>query len=312
MSAETEKGEAVDPTILTGVGAKAVEQSLPLLQRVLGPSADVLGEYFAQSVRRRFDNSLKVARAADRRIGEDEATRPVSLRVANRIFEESAYCEDDIVTEYLGGVLESSRKSVDSADLGNTYAAYVSRLSVDHLYMHYMVYAQLQRLLHGMCLNLHDGKEVHETASLFISSAVAERDLPGGASPDSLYSILGWLKRDEMIAFGPAGEPQHLRDDYHDVPAAGVVVRPTALGCEMYMWGLGKGNKSLQAYFSDGLEEYAIDALPLQDGYQLIRPKSVGEIMDERTQRKLAGRSALDIISSMTAGEFLNEKPSLD
>jgi len=38
----------------------------------------------------------------------------------------------------------------------------------------------------------------------------------------------------------------------------------------------------------------------------------VGEIMDERTQRKLAGRSALDIISSMTAGEFLNEKPSLD
>ncbi len=77
-----------------------------LLKRVLGPPADALGDALARWVEFRTVNVGRVVEIADRKLSaRGDQAGEVPIRVGARILEEGSYCDDQVVAEYLGGVL---------------------------------------------------------------------------------------------------------------------------------------------------------------------------------------------------------------
>ena len=128
------------------VANAAFDDSRSLLKRVLGPSADTMGKFFADWFEIKTRNVIRIAEKADERLAQSKGNpeEAVPMRVAMRIFDEGAYCDDEseIVVEYLGGILASARRLGPKNDVANSYAAVVSRMAADHLFMHYMLYRQ--------------------------------------------------------------------------------------------------------------------------------------------------------------------------
>lgn len=145
----------VDPTIAIGnavaksvdaTGAEAARVAGNLFTRLLGPSADVLGEHWGAALANRLSNVHKVTEMADRRISAD-APGAIPPRVASSVFEAAQYADDEFVAEYLSGVLASSRTPGGTDDRGVPWTALVARLSSDQLRMHYVLYSLFRRLV---------------------------------------------------------------------------------------------------------------------------------------------------------------------
>lgn len=285
--------------------SKAAEQAGPLIQRALGPSADVLGEHWAAKLRDHFTKTRKVVDVANRRIRDSDHQGRVPPRVANRIFEESEYCDDELVTEYLGGVLASSKTSLDMADLGNAYAAYVAQLAVDHLRAHYHIYAELQRVAHGKAVKWQSRTEVEHAASLMIPFTVAFRDFCPSSDYDDLFSILRWLQREQLLLLREGGALSALARSFDDVSDNGVIVQPTALGIELFMWGLGRGSRKIGRYLLDDPADYVIDEMDLGGGYEIVRPRSHADRTQDVINELSGGKgSALDVISNVDLSQI--------
>jgi hypothetical protein len=206
-------GEAVDPgAAITGakVASAAFEESRGLLKRVLGPAADELGQFLAEWTKIRLSNALRVAEKADERLtarGTRVEDAGISGRAALRIFDEAAYCgdENEIVVEYLGGLLASSRVVGQSNDLGNSYAALISRMAADHLRMHYVCYLSILKTMSGKGVNFYAYTETSK-AHVFIPLSTLRSAFPDEVAQDRIYSAIFWLSRESLISgFGGGG-----------------------------------------------------------------------------------------------------------
>ena len=123
----------VEPgTAIAAVGAIAGATKLgaPLVQRVLGPTADLLGNELADWTERRLTNVGRVVENAAKKLPPDaDPEGAVAPRVLARIIADGSFCEDDVGVEYLGGVMASSRSGVSRDDRGATLAALIGRMS---------------------------------------------------------------------------------------------------------------------------------------------------------------------------------------
>src|SRR6185295_7148801 len=120
--------------VVGGIAAAGKALSKPtkdgLLHRVLGPPADALGETLARWVDFRTANVGRVLDAADRKLGNrGDGPGQVSPRVASQVLEEGSYCDEDVMVEYLGGVLASARTDVGRDDRGTRWVRIVTGLS---------------------------------------------------------------------------------------------------------------------------------------------------------------------------------------
>ena len=80
------------------------------LNKLTGPTADLLGEHAKDAVVIVEQRVAQLYRVAIRKLGA-KVTTPgaVSPRILKQAIEEAIYCDDELVTEYLGGILASSR-----------------------------------------------------------------------------------------------------------------------------------------------------------------------------------------------------------
>jgi hypothetical protein len=82
-----------------------------LLTRALGPFADALGLELAKLPAAATRNIVRLGEAFRRKAGEaDDPT--VSPRLFRQIMDEATWADEEIVAEYLGGVLASSTKGI--------------------------------------------------------------------------------------------------------------------------------------------------------------------------------------------------------
>src|SRR2546430_14920034 len=89
-----------------------------LLYKVLGPTADYLGEGLQGLAEQRVQNLQRVLAHADRKLGPDAEGRSgaVPPRVLKGVLEEGSYWDDELGAEYIGGVLASSRTEAPRDD----------------------------------------------------------------------------------------------------------------------------------------------------------------------------------------------------
>ena len=121
------------PEPLTTVGVSAIAAaayvSKDVVSRILGPTADYLGDEFREFTRKRMDNVGKIFSNAERKLG-NKLHNPgqVPPKVLKTIINEGSYSDDDIAVEYFGGVLASSRTDVSRDDRGARLAKDSRRL----------------------------------------------------------------------------------------------------------------------------------------------------------------------------------------
>lgn len=215
-----------------------------LAAKVLGPTADYIGEGIKDWTERGTGNLGRVFAKAGRKLGGRlDEPGGVPPRVLKGILEEGQFAEDELTAEYLGGVLASARTNRARDDRGASLIALVGRLSTYALRAHYVLYAAARPHLVGTEANLGlRTVRTHEARFFFpFTALVAAMDLTN----DELFDRQGILShsvhalvREDLLDPGfRYGRGDHLRERFgaKDFDAAGgLVYSLSAIGVELF------------------------------------------------------------------------------
>lgn len=267
MTAATSEGETVDP-IMTSAIAKlgesgqkfadtAAAETGGLLRRLLGPSADVLGEDWANRLRQK--NMERLLRKTENLVDGQSDPGWAQPRVAAAVFGAAQYANDEIVTDYLSGVLASSRAPDGGTDDALPWSNLVSRLSALQLRMHYVLYSNLRQVVRATdeITRLYQFKSQRVMIPLLQFAAAVGlgddesdqhrfADALSGLQQEDLVSSHGYGGRDFFekqaaeshfqFSFAPK-TTKRLETPYDDV----LEVSFSRFGVQFFLWGLGLG-----------------------------------------------------------------------
>jgi hypothetical protein len=214
-----------------------------LLLRVLGPAADAINEALGRYTPYRVGNVGAIIERADAKSSDSvESRKVVNPRVAYVLLEDGSYCHDDLMIDYLGGVLAGSRTPHGRDDRAVAWSHVVTSLSTLEVRAHYLLYREWAARLHGLAdLNLGISADRYRATmdvdlGEFLPALIQESEVPvqdalGHAIPGLIR--VGLLENEYYI--GPrenASEPdarfEHL-----------LRVMPSVIGLELYGWAQG-------------------------------------------------------------------------
>lgn len=256
--------------------------SAPVVLKILGPTADYVGNGLQQWTKRRVDNIQQIFDQAEKKLGEDGLNKPggVPPRVLKEILEAGSYCDDELGAEYFGGILASSKSTVPRDDRGATLAALVGRMSSYQLRCHYLMYAYAQRHLVGSELNLGLEKDRREHGQIFLPWAVwlegmqFSEDERDRASEIAGHSMVGLLREDLIDKTYGQGASKTLRSGFRnrDFPEpGGIVFTISLLGIELFVVAHALDGIPKYAYVATD-SDFSIEAsIPLLDGPCKVR-----------------------------------------
>jgi hypothetical protein len=227
---------------------------------LLGPSAILVGSRLANATEWTLDNVERMfRRATDRSKG---STDPVNPRVLARTVDEASVSDDEVMAEYLGGVLASSRTADGKDDRGVAFVASVGRLSSSTLALHYACYAHAAVALAGADVNPQMETELQShrvfigLEALFATARISD----GTALSHGLFA----MNSTGLLTGFVSGSPEHLRAN--GVPYAaehGLLYQLTFAGIELFMWGMGLGQRPTREYFRLTAAELSVQGIDL-------------------------------------------------
>ncbi len=111
---------------------------------ILKPTNKAIGEKLKESLE-------KIALKAKAKFNTDQLTDNIqtNYRVLKAISIEGAFCDDELMAEYFGGVLASSLSEVSRDDRGASFASLVGRLTTYQIRAHYIFYNAVKTLFDG-------------------------------------------------------------------------------------------------------------------------------------------------------------------
>ena len=229
-------------------GKEAAKATGGLLSRVLGPSADELGEALRSYTAFRVANVNRIATKAEQK---QEGAGTVPPRVAHRLLEEGSFSDDELMAEYLSGVLAGSRSPDGRDDRAIVWSELVAGMSSLQLRAHFLLYREWARLLQGrrdVQLSLDVGRT---QARLVVPLAPFLVLLAGDSDVDMgvalAHSIPG------LVRLGLIGNNYHWGSSessgISNPPFSNLLrVEPSSAGIELYGLALGLSDISPQTF----------------------------------------------------------------
>lgn len=284
----------MDP-ILTGMAAKAgqvgftaadsiAKESGAILSRLFGPAADVMGAHWAEQLKER--NLARLLKKTQQRAEAAAAATGLppgiaNPRVAAQVFESAQFADQEVVAEYLSGVLASSRDPDGKNDGGVAWTSVVSRLSSDQLRLHYGVYASVRKLVLSdppdEVNSLHEQAVVLSLGELvaFVGDDVGRR----------FSDAIDGLMREDLIAdfysYGPHDEvfKNELQGNHVDFePSPVLKLGLTVHGIRLFLWGNGAGALDIESYKDAAVlmepTEHILDPVPVAFADKILRSRS--------------------------------------
>jgi hypothetical protein len=239
----------VDP-IITGAVAKAADShanesakvTSNLLIRLLGPAMDEYGDQLREMVaRQRASRAEKLLRKAAEKSESREGTVPP--RVAYRVLEDGTLSDDEIMAEYLSGVLAGSRSPGGRDDRAVVWSDLVSRLSSLQLRAHYVLYREWAEGLRGRTDVYLAGASDRPKATIVLDlnefvSVVNDPENPLPATEMLLHIIWG-LERVGLIGDFQYGPSSKLEQEPRPAFPYFLEAQPTVSGIELWGWAAG-------------------------------------------------------------------------
>ncbi|MEV8214998.1 hypothetical protein [Leifsonia sp. NPDC077715] len=259
----------MDPSTMAGMALKASESEggktvARLWERVLGPSADVLGQALGAYTQRRVDNLATVVKKANTKSrGREGSVHP---RVAHRLIEEGSYADDEMMAEYLSGVLASARTPDEADDRGVSLAALVTSMSSIQVRLHFLLHRTWVDRIAGIDEDLVSMGD--QRGKLTLRGDVIElADALGIPRDDKLqarvtHAFAGLIRLgliENAWTLGPREESDPLEWlGYYQC-------QPTPFGFDLYGWALGMPDVSTAQARTYALAEFDPSLpLPLQ------------------------------------------------
>lgn len=243
---------AVDP--LSAGGAKAAETAGAevakgigdVVSRMFGPPGDEIGEYLRRKAHYRLNNAERIAEKANRRlIKQRRKGGKVSQRLSYVMLEDGTYSDDELMAEYLGGVLAAGRTPSGKDDRGVAWTKLITSMSTLQLRAHFVLYREWAHAVHKNA-NVNLASDIRKALmyvsldDLFSILSEAVPDLSGDAM---LTDVISGLSRFELIGSGwGAGNASTLGlgGGAEDVPFEQIFrVYPTLTGLALYGWACG-------------------------------------------------------------------------
>lgn len=255
----------MDPITVAGTGL-AVWGSKDLMTKLLGPTADYIGgeaKNFVAKCNVNLDNIFK--KATEKLGNRMETEGSVNPRVLKHVVDEGRFCEDELTSEYYGGILASSRSGNGRDDRGVTLLATIKDLSVYQLRFHYIVYSIVNQLYNGKSFNLGDRSDCGKM-QVFIPFRVYEKAMaftPDENSTNILSHVLFGLSKHDLISEFSSGATEFLQKRTPQIPEPGIVLAPTLPGAELFLWSVGlsgaSGRELVNVQVVGGIEGIVIE-----------------------------------------------------
>lgn len=246
-----------------------------LVPRVLGPTADYLGDGLKGLTEKGLHNIQRVFHSAERQLGSRiNNDGQVPPRVLKNILNEAYFCDSEVAAEYFGGILASSRSSDGRDDRGAYFASIVGRLSLYQIRSHYVLYQCFKNVFNGKRLPFNH-MELREMSSIFIPltnyvdamDCVRHEEM----TPYLDHACVGLIKESLISDYFAHGQSKFYRvhppTGLENEKQLGLVVAPTRLGLELFLWSHGEGWQPVhQAFFNDTVFEMLSDIKLSFDG----------------------------------------------
>lgn len=233
-------------TGLTILGAAV--GSAKVVEKILGPTAEYLGQGLKSWTEKAGANLGRIFQVASQRLGNQiDSPGSVPPRVLKGILDEGSFCEDEVGAEYFGGVLASARSGTSRDDRGAGFIALIGRLSTYQIRGHFLLYRLLKLLFDGSEHSVTTG-EGRQALSIFIPSPafaagmeMTEKEEYSIVLSHTIVGLAGESLLGDRYHFGPA---EYLRKNgVPDAPeSGGIIVQPSTLGAELFLWAHGLGN----------------------------------------------------------------------
>ncbi|WP_065188359.1 hypothetical protein [Shewanella woodyi] len=261
-----------EPITTVGLGAIAAYLGKDGISKILGPTAEYVGGELQAFTKKRIENVGRIFQSAERKLGQDiDSPGAVSPKVLKNIVNEGSYSDDDISVEYFGGVLASSRTDLLRDDRGARIARKIDNLSTYQLRTHYFIYSTIANICKDSGESVHrsEGRanlQIHIPLQGFADSlGLTQKEWD---NPQLLHHIFHGLDSDGLIgSTWGFGSVENIKPLAHsqNVNEAGIVCEPSAAGAELFLWGFGHGQKTLDYIFDnefnselDGLDSMII------------------------------------------------------
>lgn len=238
--------KAVDP-----VAQEAAKASANLILRLFGPGADVLGAQWADRLKEK--NLTRLLEKTQKKAATSGGSGFTAPRVAARVFQDAEYADNEMVAEYLSGVLASARSEDGTYDGGIEWSSLIARMSSDQLRLHYLIYASARQVLaveadgvpnslNGKAILLPQIDVVNRIAT-GLSIVRFSNAVDGLASEGLIGGTYRYGDNDSII------EGVYPLASSLDVPYdRSMKFEVTIQGMRLFMWGLGLGHLTLNAY----------------------------------------------------------------
>ena len=232
--------------------------SAKLLEKMLGPTAEYIGDGLQTWAEKRTENVRRIFSISERKLGDRiEIEGSVPPKVLKGILSEGSVCDDTVTAEYFGGVLASSRSGISRDDRGASFIALISRLSAYQVRAHYVLYHIIKNLFNGKDINplkFSGRKEMESSIALDAFDGAMNFN-----QSEQLYilvpHIFYGLQRELLIEnrFTYPSEKQFI--EYADnVSVPEIIFQPSPFGIELFLWAHGRSDLNPQEFFKTEIE----------------------------------------------------------
>jgi hypothetical protein len=205
--------------------------------KILEPTTEAIGKQLKE-------NLSKIAQKCRAKIERHRISGDLTPnnRLLKEISNEGAFCDDELMTEYFGGVLASSLAAVSRDDRAFSFASLIGRLTTYQIRSHFIFYNTVKKLFDGrLDLNILVSKQRNKWET-FIPNESYYSAMEFGAAENPLViipSVMSGLARENLIEkdFEVIGGEKTAF-----CGGNGVVFCPTDLGVDLFYHAYGKSS----------------------------------------------------------------------
>lgn len=244
-------------TSLAIFGAAWINRDVIL--KLLGPTADYLGEGMKDLVEARMTNIRNIFDAAAAKSTADlDAEGAVPPRVLKGIIDDGSYCDDSLTSQYFGGLLASSRSGISRDDRAVGLIALLNTLSAYQIRTHYIFYRIFKDLYSGQDLKIGTEGERLELAvfiplDVYTEALALEPNERAQFGQIQSHALWG-LTNSSLIQTMVYGHEEFIKGHFSAATGPGLIIAPSSFGIELFLWAHGRGDIAPDEFLNSEVE----------------------------------------------------------
>lgn len=262
------------PDLGTGLAViGAAVGSKELIQKILGPTADYLGDGLKDFTKKRVENIGRIFSKAGEKLGsaiDDQGSVPP--RILKEILEEGSFVDDELSAEYFGGILASSRTGIRRDDRSIAAIKRLETMSTYEIRTHYILYILVRDvyLNSGLEVSNNSGKMgLYIPESVYLTAMNFEKEEHRWLILS--HSVIG-LNDKGLITNYKYGRQEFIQKYYKNATAGGLIFTPTPTGAELFLMANGARDRIVNDFITSDVNIKKIKEINIIEGAAKLTP----------------------------------------